>query len=323
MGSKPDLKDINGLELDRRVWAYDEDRRIAEIALKGRLEGEWEWLEPQPAYILDNEQPMLYKEKKQERFVSDEYSSQILSNEFLEFLWQDAEHPIIHSKQNILIRTATDGYLGWLYYSKPTLFSELELNFENLRPVQCLRGHLYYEHSVRADIAQPINFGGQLFAHESAMYEQWYDVSLEGPSWVHQSAMTYSNLPPLEWVKQFLGTPYLWGGRTAWGIDCSGLAQMYFRYQNIYIPRDADQQEAAFSAVTEPRAGDLAFFDGHVGILLEQNERGNWRMLHANSRHMSVTVDTLSEGEYGAYLSSILHGFGRWEGEIGVYWKPK
>ena len=98
---------------------------------------------------------------------------------------------------------------------------------------------------------------------------------------------------------------------------------MYFRYQNIYVPRDADQQEEAFAKVTDPRAGDLAFFDGHVGILLEQSEHGNWRMLHANSRHMSVTVDTLGEGEYGQYLSSILHGYGRWEGEIGVYWKPK
>jgi len=144
-----------------------------------------------------------------------------------------------------------------------------------------------------------------------------------GTFFIHKSALEPSTLPPLEWVRQFLGTPYLWGGRTAWGIDCSGLAQMYFRYQNIYIPRDADQQEAAFAKVAEPRAGDLAFFDGHVGILLEQNERGNWRMLHANSRHMSVTVDTLGEGEYGEYLSSILHGFGRWEGEIGVYWKPK
>ena len=81
MPQKPNLKDINGLELDRRVWAYDEDRRIAEIALKGRLEGEWEWVKPRVISIASNEQPMTFTGPRNIYDSANlEYASQILSN---------------------------------------------------------------------------------------------------------------------------------------------------------------------------------------------------------------------------------------------------
>ncbi len=314
MTSKPDLKDINGLELDRRVWAYDEDRRIAEIALKGRLEGEWEWVEPVKAFSSGLNDLQLLNQYADREDTDDEDVSQMFDGEELELILEMDE---IYS----WVRTKSDCYLGYVHSSYITT-----RKFESTHSVHALRTFQMFAPSVKGTHTRYFVFGSQVKVIGPVENTKW--IELEEPlgnvkTYINKSALEPSTLPPLEWVKQFLGTPYLWGGRTAWGIDCSGLAQMYFRYQNIYIPRDADQQEAAFAVVTEPRAGDLAFFDGHVGILLEQNERGNWRMLHANSRHMSVTVDTLGEGEYGQYLSSILHGFGRWEGKIGVYWKPK
>ena len=306
MPQKPNLKDINGLELDRRVWAYDEDRRIAEVALKGRLEGEWEWLEPKIGQVAW-EAPLNLLDASMKSLVTQS------------FLGEQVE--IIENNDAwSLIRGLEDRYLGWGFTGK------INPNIEfNICSIHSLRGHVYTKSSVKSQTYDlKLSFGTHVSILETK--GDWIKISIATQDewgYIHKSALEPSNLPPLEWVKGFLGTPYLWGGRTAWGIDCSGLSQMYFRYQNIYVPRDADQQEEAFAKVENPRAGDLAFFDGHVGILLEQSESGNWRMLHANSRHMSVTVDTLGEGEYGQYLSSILHGYGRWDGEIGVYWKPK
>ena len=105
-----------------------------------------------------------------------------------------------------------------------------------------------------------------------------------------------------------LGAPYVWGGRSAWGLDCSGLTQLAYAAEGRPLPRDADLQEAALTPVTQPRRGDLAFFPGHVGLMLDGR-----RMVHANATHMCVSVDTLGEGEYGARLAGALSGFGRWK----------
>ena len=112
----------------------------------------------------------------------------------------------------------------------------------------------------------------------------------------------------------FLNAPYLWGGRSAWGLDCSGLSQLFYAYQGILIPRDADQQEHTFQgiAVSEVRVGDLVFFNQHVAICLGLNASGKMHLLHANARHMCVTIDTLGEGAYGETLERKLRGFGRW-----------
>ncbi|MFC6800629.1 C40 family peptidase [Deinococcus caeni] len=73
------------------------------------------------------------------------------------------------------------------------------------------------------------------------------------------------------------------------------------------LPRDADQQQAALTPVQTARRGDLVFFPGHVGVMLDGRT-----LVHANATHMRVSVETLGEGEYGARLQADLSGFGRW-----------
>ncbi len=95
---------------------------------------------------------------------------------------------------------------------------------------------------------------------------------------------------------QFLNTPYLWGGKSVYGIDCSGFSQSVFRYMNIVLPRDAWQQAEqgiAVSSLKNARCGDLCFFENadgkvtHVGILLNKKT-----IIHSSGK---VRVDTITE----------------------------
>lgn len=180
--------------------------------------------------------------------------------------------------------------------------------------VTTLRGHLYAAPKVSAPILDVVSLGSHLEKLDAEPVEErgrrWWRVAYRGgDAYVGESVFTQAVHTPgdLDFALRFLDVPYEWGGRSAWGLDCSGLTQLVFGFGNL--PRDASQQEAFLPKVSEPTAGDLAFFAGHVGIMLSERE-----MLHANATHMRVTIETFGEGEYGRRLQESVRGFGRWDG---------
>jgi cell wall-associated NlpC family hydrolase len=109
-------------------------------------------------------------------------------------------------------------------------------------------------------------------------------------------------------AERFVGSPYLWGGKTSLGVDCSGLVQLALNACGHQCPRDTYGQEAALGktvALSDLRRGDLIFWKGHVAIALDSES-----MIHANAFHMAVAIEPVAEAlarirETGSEVTSV------------------
>ncbi|CDO59900.1 NLP/P60 family lipoprotein [Candidatus Phaeomarinobacter ectocarpi] len=157
--------------------------------------------------------------------------------------------------------------------------------------VSALRSFIYGE----ADLKSPMNNWVSLNSPLVVSGTQGRFSALAGGGYVfsdHLLAMDVFAPDYVSIAEQFLETPYLWGGRSSLGLDCSGLVQCALEATGIPCPRDTDMQEAALGSAmpdSEPlQRGDLLFWKGHVGIMAD-----GATLLHANATHMKTVEEAV------------------------------
>lgn len=190
-----------------------------------------------------------------------------------------------------MVRMFTDGYEGWIDNKQFGESDDVEGYQELSAPIS---------HCVTAD-------GSSIWLPAAARVPAHWRV--EPAQSIARAGVAAFALS----ANQFLNAPYLWGGRTILGIDCSGFSQLVFRLNGISIPRDAYQQAemgTTISFIEETLIGDLAFFDNaegrivHVGIVL-RNSEGLVDVIHASGK---VRVDALDhQGIFNRETASYTH----------------
>lgn len=216
-----------------------------------------------------------------------ELVTQILFGELLE---------TIDSKgQWLKIRNTHDGYQGWI--DRRQVFGLADEEFHKIRqlPVS-VSAELIYPLKCETNGAEfYIPLGSRLYSiKEGSFVVGSLRYSFSGRSNGFPYKSDHNTL--MSNALRLLNVPYLWGGRTLAGIDCSGFVQLVFSLSGIQLPRDASQQVKAqglsLSFISEARPGDVAFFDNaegtvtHVGIL-----DGEGQIIHASGQVRIDPVD--------------------------------
>jgi len=184
---------------------------------------------------------------------------------------------------------ASDGYVGWL--------SSNALGEPGRPPthkVAALRTLVFPTAMIKQPPLEGLPLGARLAVHR---LEGEFAVIANGfvPA-RHLAALDAQERDFVTVAERFVGTPYLWGGKTSLGIDCSGLVQVALTAAGLGCPRDSDMQEEAVGALIAPtpefsnlRRGDLMFWKGHVAIVADHNT-----IVHANAFHMAVVIEPLA-----------------------------
>ncbi len=202
------------------------------------------------------------------------------------------EHFTIYELKNGWVwgQAPLDGYVGYLPASAISPRAE-----DATHRVSVPLTHVYPEPDIKAPPVMSLPMTARLAIAANESGEGLVEVA--GVGWVWARHLAALDEPLENYVNTalgFVGAPYLWGGKTIAGIDCSGLVQLALAMRNIAIPRDSDMQAGVIGSPLEEGAdlqrGDVVFFPGHVGIMLDAK-----RLLHAGANHMMVTADPLAD----------------------------
>lgn len=184
---------------------------------------------------------------------------------------------------------ARDGYVGWLpsnalarAAAKPT------------HRIRALRTFVFPKPDIKSPPVASLSFGSAF-----ALKREQADFMVEDSGGFipkqHVVPLDFREAGPVEVAKRFLGTPYLWGGKTSAGLDCSALVQLALQSAGHECPRDSDMQQKIGKHVSFTgdesalQCGDLIFWKGHVGF-----HAGSGVLLHANAFHMAVAEEPLA-----------------------------
>lgn len=187
----------------------------------------------------------------------------------------------------------SDRYVGYLRASEPLSEEVAALSHR----INALHAFVYAAPDVKAPVLDRLTLG----SYVCVVAEAGAFLALASGGFVfakHVATTEESQTPDYVFTAgRLLGVPYLWGGRTTLGIDCSGLVQLALEMAGIDAPRDSDQQAELFAQPLPThwrdlawRRGDLVFFSGHVGIMTSHDH-----IIHANAHAMQVAVEPLAQ----------------------------
>lgn len=154
--------------------------------------------------------------------------------------------------------------------------------------VTAARSQLYAEATIKSPMLRTLSFGSRVTVTEEG---EKFCLLAEG-DWIfkpHIAPLDATEEDYLATARRFLETPYYWGGRSGFGIDCSGLVQVALARAGIAAPRDTEQQISLGASTNRPRHMDLVFFtESHVGIMVDADT-----ILHATGHHMKTVIEPL------------------------------
>ena len=224
-----------------------------------------------------------------------EIVSQVLFGEHFQILEQ--------LKQWSLIKMQYDGYEGWVDSKQFQLIPETSFNQLSTEAI-ILNADLIEYITAPSNLLIPIPLGASLsFLNHNDINTSNFDFEGIKTSGEKNKECLINT------AFMYLNAPYLWGGKTPFGIDCSGFTQMVYKLNGYKLLRDASQQSAQgepLSFIEESEPGDLAFFDNeegniiHVGIIMDDNY-----IIHASGK---VRIDRLDHlGIYNAEINKHTH----------------
>jgi cell wall-associated NlpC family hydrolase len=189
---------------------------------------------------------------------------------------------------------ASDGYVGWVPANA-------------LRPpgpppthrVAALRTFVFPGRSIKAPPVDALSLGGLVAVKPPQSQTSNELTILESGFFIptrHLASIESREPDFVAVAERFVGVPYLWGGKTSLGLDCSGLVQVALMASGIVCPRDSDMQERALGAALSIddhaglRRGDLVFWKGHVAIVRDRQS-----IVHANAFHMATAIEPIGD----------------------------